>query len=310
MIVSITVQYILLNGNPESGFRVKRRTGGNINPMPRNTTTPIMTETWVSDPAPPTIFYVPDGRTYTLAFWSLTASDSVSGQRTAQIQPWYNIANDSHIGGLWSVTAKAFYVWDFGNGEGPNAILLDAFDIQAGDFIGDDFVDVAPDADGSLTKDANNGYINTSTQLVQGTPITIAACDGLTHKQFAYWLDLPVLRYSANPAAPVTVGAPDKHDIVAHIDDIVVAFAFYNELPPGRFPVPNEPNIYNPWWWIDTRWGKVPPPPGPPWLPELTAVALLRHSADAVSVELRNRVLELALKQTLIVADAIKLDME
>jgi hypothetical protein len=53
------------------------------------------------------------------------------------------------------VSATAYYVWKFGQGGGDNAILIDAFDIQAGDFIPDDFVDVTPDPNGQLTVEAN-----------------------------------------------------------------------------------------------------------------------------------------------------------
>jgi len=33
-------------------------------------------------------------------------------------------------------------------------------------------------------------------------------------KQFAYWESVTTLLFSADPKAPATVGAPDKHNIV------------------------------------------------------------------------------------------------
>src|SRR4029077_9569083 len=152
---------------------------------------------------------------------------------------------------------------NFGQGNGDNAVLIDAFDNQLGDFIPDDFVDATPDLNGTLTADANNGYVDTATQIVQGKPITIASRDTLpSNKQFSYWLNIPAVFYSSDPNAPATVGAPDKHDIVAHYNDVVVAFAFYNELGPRTIRGPIESPIYNPWWWLETRWGLVPT--GPP----------------------------------------------
>ena len=81
---------------------------------------------------------------------------------------------------------KAYYVWNFGATNGDDAVLIDAFDIHAGDFIADDFVDVIPDASGKLSTDANNGYIDTTAQIAEGKPITIRARNLITGKQFSY----------------------------------------------------------------------------------------------------------------------------
>lgn len=307
MITTVTWQYILLNGDTTTGFRVKRRTGGPPPLVGSGTDTPML-DNWVSTPAPPQIHYVPDNKDYIFAFWSLTAYDSQSMQRAAQIQTG-TTANDSHTGGVWTVSAKAYYVWNFGQGAGDNAILIDAFDIQAGDFIPDDFVDVTPDQNGKLTGEANNGYIDTSTDIAQGTSIIVAARDTIHAKTFGYWLNISSLLYSADPKAPATVGSPNPRDIVAHYNDIVVAFAFYNEVKQPPFIPPRE-YLYNPWWWIETLGGLVPPPPRDPWLQQILATIGLANAAQKVSPQLRARVLEIALEQIVAASATLKEQIE
>jgi hypothetical protein len=304
MITTVNWQYILLDGSAANGYRVKRRIGGSQPPIINGGTDMPMSDNWVSAPAPNTIHYVPDGHDYILAFWSLNAVDVLSSQRSAQIQT-ANVANDSHSGGMWTISAKAFYVWNFGVGNGDNAVLIDAFDIQAGDFIPDDFVDVTP---GALTADANNGYIDTSTQIVAGNPIKISARDALPAKQFAYWQNIAAVMYSDDPKAPATVGAPDKHDIVAHVNDVVVAFAFYNEVPRS-WVIPRD-SFYNPWWWIETRGGLVPPGPPQPWMREFAAALVLAETAGGLSSKVQAGVLKLVLEQLKITSASIKNDIE
>ena len=303
MIVKVDWQYILLTADP-GGYRVKRRTSGPPPLVGSGTDTP-MSDNWVSLPAPPQIHYVPDNKDYIFAFWSLTAHDSQSLQGSAQIQT-ATTANDSHSGGLWTISAKAYYVWNFGAGPGDNALLIDAFDVQAGDFIPDDFVDAAPDPNGKLTIEANNGYIDTSTEIAQGAALKVTARDTIPTKKFAYWLNIAPLMFSADPKNPATVGSPDPHDIVVHLSDIVVAFAFYNEVKQSLRIPPGSEYLYNPWWWIETLGGLVPPPPRDPWAQELGAVLALSGVANRVSRPLRAKVLEIALEQISIAAAALK----
>ncbi len=317
MISNVNWQYIILNGDGTVGYRVKRRKGGSLPPIVASGTDTPMSDNWGSAPAPPQIHYVPDNKDYIFVFWSLSAYDTLSHQSAAQIQNG-SIANDSHIGGQWTITAKAYYVWNFGVGPGDNALLIDAFDVQAGDFIPDDFVDVKPDPKGTLTTEANNGYIDTTTEIAQAQPgsppssLTVTARDMLPSKKFAYWLYWPniaPLFYSADPKFPPTVGTPNLHDIVVHYNDVVVAIAMYDEVPSG-LRVPAREYIYDPWWWIEARGGLVPPPPPPPWLQEFGAAAALADVANKVSPQLRVRVLEVALEQMSIASAAIKKDIK
>jgi len=267
-----------------------------------------MSNSWISSPAPASIPY--ENRNFIFAFWSLTASDMVTGQSEAQIQLG-NVANDSHSGGMWTVSAKAYYVWDFGHGPGDNAILIDAFDIQLGDFIPDDFVDVAPDQGGALSADANNGYIDTTTQIPEGAKITITARNALPAKRFGYWLSITSLLYSNDPTEPATVGTTDPHDIVAHHHDVVIAYAFYSEVKEV-FRVPQIPWYYNPFWGPETHWGLTPgpPPPPPPWWPQFAAALVLADTANKVFPQLRADVLELALRQLTITAEGIRREID
>jgi len=267
-------------------------------------------DSW-SRTAPATLPF--DGLDYVLAFWSITSQDTLSPQREAHVE-FGRTASSSHSGaasmggGQWVVTAKAYYVWNFGVGGGDNALLIDAFDIQLGDFIPDDFVDATPD-DGArtLTMDANNGYIDTSTQIAEGNALTVTARDTLRpNKQFGYWQEVPSLTYNNDPTMPATIGAPDNHDIVVHYNDIVVAFAFYNEFDN---PIKRPPYYatYNPWWWIETHGGLVPPRGGgDPWVSQYAAALSLASAAERVSSQLRVGILEMALKQLSISAGSLE----
>ncbi|HZT77131.1 MAG TPA: hypothetical protein VFA27_10765 [Vicinamibacterales bacterium] len=306
MIASVSWQYIVLNGSATVGYRVKRRTGGSVPPVYQSGTDTPLTDNWVSQPAPAQISY--GGANYVLGFWSLTSQDSSSTQRSAQIQTGA-VANDSHSGGVWTVTAKAYYIPDLsGGGVGGNGgfVLIDAFDIQLGDFIGDDFVDVHPDPAGTRTTDANNGFLDTNA-LPQGNAVTIAARDALPQKQFAYWL-APLVR-SSDANAPATVGTTEKHEIVVHHDDLVIAFSFYNETQQPTFVPPWEA-AYDWLWWWKTRGGLVPPVPpwgpGDPWMQQVLGALSVGAAAHQVGGGVRRRVLEAALEQIALAANALK----
>ncbi len=279
-------QYLVLDFSASDGYRVKRR---KVAPVVFASGTDAK-DPW-SRTAPASITY--NGGVYSFAFWSLTAQDTTSTYSTAQIQQG-TTANDSQSGGDWIVTANAYYIPPLGGagtGNGDGFVWIDAFDIQLGDFIPDDFVDVKPDPTGTLTIEGNNGYIDTTTEVATGHPITVAARDMLHLKKFAYWLPL-VVQGSA------TVGLPDPHDVVANHGDVVIAFSFYNEVPAG--PPPNLV-AYNWWWWAQTMWGRVPPIPpwGPPdpWVLQVIGALSLQGAAQSVAPHLRSKVLGIALEQ-------------
>ena len=310
MIASVNWQYVILRWPAGGVYRVKKRTDGPA-PVPDTGTDFVNNDFW-SRNAPLDRMYNNDR--YIFAFWSITAQDMLSPQREAHLEFGRN-ASSSHPGhagmggGLWIVTAKAYYVRDIGLGGGNHGVFIDAFNIQAGDFIADDFVDVLPDDIArTLTASANNGYIDTTAQIVPGSTIQITARDFLpSNKLFGYWQEVSSLLISSNPALPATVGVPDIHDIVAHNNDIVYAFAFYNETVPTLRRVPIHYEIYDPWWWIRTHGGLTPPLPDPqPWLSLHAAALALSEAAERVSPKLKSKVLEIVLQQLSLTSAAIK----
>jgi hypothetical protein len=104
------------------------------------------------------------------------------------------------------------------------------------------------------------------------------------------------------PYAPF--GGPQL--VVLSIDDatstanVILGMASY----PVRRPT------YDPWWWIETRGGLVPPGPPPPWLTNLNAISALARAAETVEPQLRSSVLEIALKHVAILSREIEKQMK
>jgi len=310
MITKVNWQWIILD-NTTSGWRVARRTGGPPPTYAFGTDMP-MGGNWIQLATSPLVYPKggdPTKDTYLFAFWSLVGFDSVSGQSLALIQG--NPANWSQNGGQWTITATAYYYSNFGSGGGDNALLIDAFDLSIGAFIPDNFVQVTPDPTGNLTVDANNGYIDTTTQIANGSPppaLTVTAQSVLpSNKQFQYWLYFPYIPpwfFSNNPAYPATVGTPTPQDIVVHYNDVVLAIGMYTDLP---YVVTPPSSIYNPWWWVLTGFGTIPPQPQPdPWLIQYAAAVSLANAARGLSPQLQARVLEIVLEQMAVASAALK----
>lgn len=300
MIATVNLQYILLDYSAATGYRVKRRTGAGAPPVYLTQTDQPLAENWSSNPAPSTVEYA--GRQFQFIFWSMTGRDSTSSQADAQIQT-AAVANDSHVGGVWTLSAKAYYIpapGDGGGNGGDHNIYLDAFDVTLGDFIPDDFVDVQPDAAGQLTSDANNGDIDTSTEI-QASPVTIVARDQLANllgssKQFGWW--------QAFPSA--AVGQPNRHDITASHNEDLFAIAFYTDIQSAAVLPGFGGAFYNPWWAFETHGGLVPPGPGPQWMTELIAAVALARTTGTFAPQLRPRALQLVAQQLQIAAKTIE----
>ncbi len=175
--------------------------------------------------------------------------------------------------------------------------------------IPDDFVDAKPDPTGTLTVEANNGYIDTTQEIQQGPPpptLTVSARNSLpSYKKFLYWLYWPTAPffYSQDPAYPATVGMPNPQDIVVHYNDTVVAIGMYADVKHAPLP---PPSIYNPWWWVATHWGLVPPEPEPWWSTQYRAAVLLANAARGLSPQLQAKVLEIVLEQMSLASATLK----
>ena len=304
MITEIAWSHIILEsggGGGVTGYRVKRRKDANGQPyLPPVVASGVdhpKANSWASPPAPDTINY--QNRDYVLAFWSVSAVDTTPPyQSSAQIQAG-NVANDSHVGGNWRVTAKAYYVWNQGGGGGDHALLIDAFDINAQDFLGDDFVTADPDPNGTLIVAANDGYINTSTQIAKSIDLRIGAVDIPRVKvgfEFIYWFPVKALTHSNDPKEPVTIGSPVPRDIHVHFNDIAVAFAFYQPGASVRLPS-DDWATHDPWWWLKTHGGLLPPGPLPVWLREYSIALALAEASNRMQPHLKEKVLKVALEQ-------------
>jgi hypothetical protein len=320
MIISVAWKYVILTRDASGSYRVKKRTGGAPPVYEMGIDTPSG-DYWTSSSTPPSILYS-DERRYNFFFWSLIARNTADPTlNSAQVQFVPN-ANMTLTGGPWSMIATAYYVYDFGSGTGDNVVVVDAYDIQLGDFIPDDFVKVSPDTKGlPLTTQANQlGFIDTSKQIPQGRDkqgqdlsINIKADDILPAKQFAYWQGCqdPAFFFANDKNSPPLIGTPpaDRHDIIAHYYDIVVAYAFYNETPP-QVTVPPNLSLYNFWWWFETHFGLVLPGPTPVWRQQLLSAAILIETARKTSPQLQASVLEVAVQQLAVISSDLKKEIK
>ena len=89
-----------------------------------------------------------------------------------------------------------------------------------------------------------------------------------------------------------------------------IAIAIYQQPHSSVTKFPNQAALYNPWWWIETHGGLVPPGPAPTWLLEFVAALTLAATAERVSPQLRTSVLEVALRQVSLTAAAIKKELK
>ncbi len=151
--------------------------------------------------------------------------------------------NFGHPGGLWDLELDWYFAnADLGSPEPlqPTVVRTDAFDIDRGVFMPDAFVagiDVEPPDDGLLEVIANSGNIYTNdndyslyrSQILEGSTATLSAREDLPRKRFAFWFSVDSLFRKGTVGLGPTIGAPDRHDVVFHFEDNVVAYAFYHD---------------------------------------------------------------------------------
>lgn len=292
--LNIEWKYVLLLADSFSGHRVKRRLQSGAMPevLPGGS---FMGPTW-SASAPPTISFAPPAKpssTYVFGFWSLkylTEKPAVG----LPVVPARTFTLTSDPTSMAVVQATAWYFWDFGPGGGEHGIYLDAFDVDAQDWLAQDFVMVEPDPQHTLTPLANEGVLTTTAEHILNDSVTIRALPTLTdpfsRRSFVQWLEIPTLTNSgSSPFGPPRIGvAPHNDEIVAYRGNIAVAIGLYgSELDLGfrRYEIPD------PWW---KQWVLRPPPIEDP---RLLGAAGLIQAAGLVSGEIRARVLELAVEE-------------
>lgn len=217
-----------------------------------------------------------------LLFWSVT--DGISGQ----VLPPVPLSQ--------TVTALPLQIgaWYFpisgpgGGGGGGSAILVDAFSARLGGFIDDTFVDVTSDP--TLT-----GNANVAGMVPTNSPETLKANAAVTStpEPFSQW----VLNDALMPAGSDNLYVPQGTDGIA-----VAVYQQHSSIIPK---LPWEA-IYDPWWWIETHGGRVPPGPPPPWIQELAPVFALARATTGLSRKLQIAALKIALEQLSVAADAMK----
>jgi hypothetical protein len=199
------------------------------------------------------------------------------------------------IAGPSDMQATAWYIEGGGNG-GP-ALLIDAFDVDIGDFVLDDFVNVVSDA--SLTAEANlDGIVPTTAQSED-----VRAYTSIRAVPFDQWIVV-------EGTEPVTA-----EDLDGTQDTSAIAFAMY-QSPPGGVKVPS-PNVGDVTWvsWGVTvdgggHSGRGPIPPWSPFVRDLAAGLALADSAASVDQSLRSSVLRLAADQVQLAASKITQHMQ
>jgi len=312
MITAVVWSLIVLDKTIFTGHRVKRISSTNPanTPFQNGVDTPG-NSAWTRI-APAVIPF--GGNNYNFAFWSLSGTEFSSTQQFASVSsdPAANVSLSGSAN--WTLVARAWYVWDFGTGPGDNAIAIDAFDIDANDFMAQDFVNVNPDdPQRTLTKAANDGYLDSDTQIEAGVEETIHARN-LNSFKFANWQAVNSITFG-NPSI-------NGQDLVVHHHDRIVAIAFYHKIPPFH-PPPPPPHLVFPGavrlsaptviLQLGGDTGVVPaplgtPPVGPPGSPELVGASKLLEVANNITGPTRIEVLNAAERLALAAAKQIRKD--
>ena len=222
------------------------------------------------------------------AFWSVVGA---AGGPMFSTDPSLSV-----IAGSSDMQATAWYI-EGGGGNGGPALLIDAFDVDIGDFVLDDFVDVVTDA--SLTADANlDGVVPTSAQSED-----VRAYASIRAVPFDQWIVV-------EGTEPVTA-----EDLDGTQNTSAIAFAMYQSPPGGvKVPAPNVGDVTWVSWGVTVDGGgpsgRGPVPPWSPFVRELAAGLALAESAASVDQTLRSSVLRLAADQVQLAASNITQHME
>ena len=196
------------------------------------------------------------------------------------------------------MNATAWYIPAGGGGPGGPGVpgvLIDAFDVNLGMFVDDDFVAVTPDA--GLTAAANNdGFVPTASAE------NIDAFASIHAVPFENWT--------------VVVGTEVVNNLTLQgaVGSIAVAFAFYQT--PKR--IPGLGRQYETGTWVSygvtvDAGGPTGHGPVPPWTPfvmEIAAGLALGQAATLLRKDLRGSALEVAAKQITAAAKNISEKMQ
>jgi len=207
---------------------------------------------WTSPTAP---YTDNNGKTQTasFAFWSITGGANGAIVSTNNTAP-------AIIAGTSEIFAIAWYI-PLGGGNGGPAIFVDAFDVDAGTFVDDDFVSVIPDKvpanQPTITQDANNlGTVPTDVER------NVSAYAQLPNEKipFSNWQVVWESQYSS-PASPSKMSTSGQV-LDAKAGAVAVAFAFYQTSGSTVIPqtqtggyIPGSISIgFQAMLWLEAEW--------------------------------------------------------
>ncbi len=222
------------------------------------------------------------------AFWSVTGgTDGALVTTDSQLLP-IKVGNTDIIATAWYIETGGG-----GSGGGPG-VSIDAFDVNIGNFVDDDFVKVQPDdASHSLTTIGNNeGFISTISAE------DIIAFNSIHSVPFFDW----------KIVVPSTGVLNSGEDLHAPSNSSSIAFAFYKTPSPRVIQTPPANSVWVSYGVTVDAGGPTGHGPVDPWGPfvlELAAGLALGQIAEKVSPKLRSQVLEIAAKQVALASESI-----
>jgi len=246
--------------------------------------------------APPSLDWTDtdaDGKVVThhgvFAFWS------IAGGANGGVVDFNQLAQGVPVGGN-NITASAIYIEVGGGTNGGPGVTIDAFDVNQGTFVDDDFVTVSPDS--SLTAGANNdGWVPSASAE------SVNAFGSIHAVPFSDWhvfLGMEMVN-----GTTLNVAAQSS----------AVAFAFYKTPVSSRPPGINRQFAESVWVSYGVMvdgggpTGGGPVDPWGPYVMELAAGLMLAEAAKKVSPDLKSSVMALAAKQVSLAASAIQKNM-
>jgi len=241
--------------------------------------------------APPTIPWTDTNGSHTgyFAFWSIT------GGANGSVVDFNTLPAGVPVGSS-AIVATAIYIEGGGDGNGGPGAWIDAFDVNQGIFVDDDFVSISPDS--SLTSAANNtGWVPSANAE------NILAYNSIHSVPFSQWkvfvgmesISTTTLSLAARTSA--------------------VAFAFYQTHVSSGPKIPK--NSEEIWTWVSYGvmvdgggpTGHGPVDPWGPYVFELAAGLMLAEAAKKVSPNLKGEVMNIAAKQISLASTAIQKQM-
>ena len=223
------------------------------------------------------------------AFWS------IAGGANGGVVDFNQLAQGVPVGSTTIVASAIYIETNGGNGGGPG-VFVDAFDVNQGIFVDDDFVTVSPDS--SLTVPANEtGWVPSASAE------SVAAYGSIHSVPFSNW--------------HVFLGTEIVNNTTLNVaaQSSAVAFAFY-KTPTGPKP-PRIDREFALSTWVSYGvmvdgggpTGDGPVDPWGPYVREFAAGLMLAEAAKKVNSELKASVMGLAAKQIGLAGSAIQKSM-